>query len=325
VNDAVLVTGAVGFVGAHLVRALAADRAVRAIDVRPAPASVLPAGVRFAAADVRDPSSFEPLLAGVDTVFHLASAHLQVNQSEAEYRAVNVQAAAALVHACAAAGVRRFVHTSTVGIYGHVVAPPADESTAPAPGNAYERTKLEGEDAVRAAAAPAGIELIVVRPAWVYGPGCPRMAKLLRSIQRKSFVYVGSGSNLRHPIYISDAVDALLRAGAADAGCAGRSYIVAGPRPVTLRQLVEACARQLGVAAPTRRLPRPLAVAAAGAAELAFRVARREPPFSRRSLLFFENDNAFDTTAARQDLGFEPRIELDEGLRRTIDEGSWTR
>jgi dihydroflavonol-4-reductase len=325
VSDAVLVTGAVGFVGAHLVRALATDRAVHAVDVRPAPSGLLPDGVRFTAADVRDASSFGPVLAGVDTVYHLASAHLQVNQSEAGYRAVNVRAAAALVHACAAAGVRRFVHTSTVGVYGHVVAPPADESTPPAPGNAYERTKLEGEAAVRDAAATARIELIVVRPAWVYGPGCPRMAKLLRSVRKKSFVYVGSGTNLRHPIYISDAIDALMLAGAADAAYAGQHYVVAGPRPVTLRELVDTCARQLGVAAPKRRLPRPIALAAAGAAELAFRVARREPPFSRRSLLFFENDNAFDTTAARRDLGFDPRIELDEGLRRTIDEGSWTR
>jgi nucleoside-diphosphate-sugar epimerase len=217
------------------------------------------------------------------------------------------------------------VHVSTVGIFGHVAAPPAHEETEPAPGNAYERTKLEGEHAVRAAAAEVGLDLVVLRPAWVYGPRCPRMAKLLRSVRAGHFVYVGAGRNLRHPIYISDAVEALLKAGTADAPLAGRTYLVAGPRSVSLRELVETCARQLGVSPPRRHLPRPVAGVAAGAAELAFRLARREPPFSRRSLVFFENDNAFDIGAARRDLGFEPQVDLDEGIRRTIEEGSWTR
>jgi dihydroflavonol-4-reductase len=320
----VLVTGAGGFIGARLALDLAAGSGadVRAVDLRPVPAAP---GLRPATVDLRQTSALPSLVDGVDTVFHLASAHLQVRQSEAEYRDVNVRATAELVRVSVAAGVRRFVHTSTVGIYGHVAAPPAREDTEPAPGNAYERTKLEGERAVLEAAAGTGLELIILRPAWVYGPGCPRMAKLLRSVQRGRFFYIGRGSNLRHPIYIDDAIAAFRRAADAPASLSGRAYVIAGPRYITLRELVDTCARQLHVKPPRLRLPRALAVAAAGTAELAFGAAGREPPFSRRSLVFFENDNAFDTSAARRDLGFVAETGLDEGLARTIAEGSWRR
>lgn len=318
-TEPVVVTGAAGFIGTHLTRALA-ERGleVRAVDLAPEPPVAGLHGVRYFREDIRDTDALRPLLQGADTVFHLASAHLQVTADDAHYRAVNVGAAERLVRASADAGVRRFVHTGTVGIYGHVADPPAREDAPTAPGNIYERTKLEGDVAVRGAAAATGLDLIVIRPAWVYGPGCPRMAKLLRGLESGRFLYVGEGRNLRHPVYVDDAVDAFLLAAAAPPELAGRVYLVAGPRYMELRELVETCARVLGVPTPRKRLPR-FAVAGLGrVAELVWGLAGREPPISRRSLLFFENDNAFDISAARRDLGFDPRVELEEGVRRTL-------
>jgi dihydroflavonol-4-reductase len=315
----VMVTGAAGFIGTHLTRTLAVrGESVRAVDLEPDPHRFRLETVRYARADIRDTAALEPLLDGVDTVYHLASAHLQVNAEESTYREVNVDAAERLVRACARVGVRRLVHASSVGIYGHVAHPPACEDAPTAPGNMYERTKLEGETAVRKAAAEVGLELIVLRPAWVYGPGCPRMKKLLRSVKSGRFIYVGEGRNLRHPLYVSDAVEAFILAATASARLSGRAYLIAGPRYVELRELVEICARVQGVAAPRLRLPRQLMLALGRAAEITWGAAGREPPFSRRSLVFFENDNAFDTTAARRELGFEPTIDVEEGVRRTV-------
>ena len=142
-----VVTGAAGFVGRHLVAGLA-DRGwtVRAVDL---PGMVPPAHgdrVEWIEGDIRQGARFDAVLEGADTVFHLASAHLQVGASVEWYRSVNVDAMGPLVRACAAAGVRRLVHTSSVGIYGHVPAPPADEDSPKNPGNLYEKTKLEGEE-----------------------------------------------------------------------------------------------------------------------------------------------------------------------------------
>ncbi len=163
-----LVTGAAGFIGAHCVRFLAARNwRVRALDIHPAPNDFKSLDVEFAQADLRDSLTLTALLQGVDVVFHLASVHLDVGASYAEFEAVNVGAVSALVAACAAAKVRRLVHVSSVGVYGHIEHPPADESAPLHPENDYERTKRAGEDAAREAAKQYGVDLVIVRPSWV--------------------------------------------------------------------------------------------------------------------------------------------------------------
>lgn len=314
-----LVTGAAGFIGWHVAAQLASRGiALRATDLHQPPRGYGGADVSFAQADLLDPAPWPALLQGTDTVLHLASAHLQVNATEAQYREVNVGAAARLVQAAADAGVGRFVHVSTVGIYGHVQSPPAAEDAPRHPENLYERTKLEGEAAVTAAARERGLDLIIVRPAWVFGPGCPRTAKLARTIRKGSFVFIGKGDNLRHPIYIDDFVEGLIAAALAPADLPRRDFILAGPAPMRLQEIVRDVAAALGVPTPRRRLPRPLAYALGLVAEGLGAVTRREPPLSRRSLAFFENDNAFDTSAARSALGFAATTTFLEGMRRTL-------
>ena len=314
-----LVTGAAGFIGAHLVRHLASTGAsVRALDVKRPPPVLDLAEVDYNESDICDARSLTDLLAGVDTVYHLASVHLEVHAGEDAFRRVNVRAAENLVSACAEAGVRRLVHTGSVGIYGHVEEPPAQEDSPKHPQTPYERTKLAGEEAALARAREVGQDVVVLRPAWVYGPGCPRTAKLIRTLRKGRFFYVGGGVNLRHPLFIDDMLDAFTLAADAPSAAAGRAYLIAGPRSMTLNEMVGTFARVLDVEAPRVSIPAPLGRGIGLAAELAFGLMRREPPFSRRSLAFFENDNAFDTSAAEQDLGFRAKVDLDEGLRRTL-------
>ena len=321
-----VVTGSEGFIGRHLVRRLSAEGwRVRAVDLaapqRAAPDSAAPSAevIDHHRADVRDEEVMERVLAGADTVFHLASAHLEHGAPEEWYHSVNVDGARSVVRVAARASVRRLVHTSSVGIYGHVQDPPADEDAPKAPSNPYERTKLLGEDAVLDTAKESGLEVLVLRPGWVYGPGCRRTEKLLRAVGRRRFAFVGDGSNLRHPVHISDMLDAFLLAADAPPDAVGGTYLVVGPRAVSVRELVRACARVQGVAEPKLRLPRPLVSAGLGGVEFAFRLVGRTPPVSRRSLAFFEHDNAFTGRAAAEALGFEPRVGLEEGLRATLD------
>lgn len=314
-----VVTGAAGFIGRHLVRRLAEDGwRVRGVDLLPRRDFPESAGIEYHSLDIRDVPAMAEVIRGADTVFHLASAHLQLRAPGGWYESVNVGGADALVGACAREGIRRVVHTSSVGVYGHVAHPPADEEAPKRPTSEYERTKLSGEGAALERARREGVSLIVLRPGWVYGPGCPRTVKLLRTIRQGKFLYAGDGSNLRHPIYIADAVEAFLLAARAPEAVAGRPYLVVGPRAVTVRELVEAGARVLGTPAPTRRLPRPLVRALALGVETGFRALGKEPPLSRRSLAFFEHDNAFTGRAAEECLGFRPRVELEEGLQATL-------
>jgi len=315
-----LVTGAAGFIGRHLTLRLATvGWSVRALDLASRPGWVDEAGVEYHQLDVREDDALERVLKGVAVVFHLASAHLEVRAPAEWYRSVNVSAVEGLVRASARAGVQRMVHTSTVGIYGHVESPPANEQSPVSPTNPYERTKLEGEEAATRVAAERGLDLVILRPGWVYGPGCPRTAKLLRAVSRRRFFYAGDGSNLRHPIFISDTLEGFLAAAAAPEDAMGRPYLIVGPRPVTVRELVETCARVQDVPPPGWVLPKPMVQAGLWTVEMGFRAMGREPPVSRRSLAFFENDNAFDGARAEAELGFRPVVDLEEGLRTTVE------
>lgn len=316
----VLVTGATGFIGSHLVRRLASSgHDVRALDVRSATDAARVPGVVYHEGDIRDEKKLGELLSCVDTLYHLASVHLQVHASEREFESVNVKGVERLVELCVKAGVRRMVHTSSVGIYGHVERPPASEGAAKRPLTAYERTKLAGETAALGCGSELGLGVIVLRPAWVYGTGCPRTAKLARALRKRRFFYIGSGSNLRHPLYVEDMIDAYELAASCPDSLDGRGYIIAGPRSMTLRQMVDTFARVLEVPAPSICIPRTTGKGLCLASELAFALLGRDPPVSRRSLAFFENDNAFDTGAAERDLRFKARVELEDGLRSSLN------
>lgn len=310
-----LVTGAAGFIGAHLLRHLAAQHwAVRGLDVHALPGTA-PAGVQMRTLDIRDARALAPALEGVTHVFNLASVHLDVHARAADFESVNVHALENLAAACARAGARRLVHVSSVGVYGHVAAPPAAEDAPLRPENDYERTKAAGEQVITRAAAAHGLDLVIVRPSWVYGPGCPRTAKLIRSLRRGRFFYIGQGRNLRHPIYVEDLLQALEQSALAGPQLRGRTFNLAGPRWMTVRDMVSDFARAAGVAPPTLHAPRWLGLCAGLAAERVSGLLGREPPISRRTLAFFENDNAFDIRAARSAFGFEPRVDLSEGAR----------
>ncbi len=314
----VMVTGAGGFIGSHLVTSqLNQGRRVRALDLHLERLEPLAGHDRLqrVQGSITDETLVNQALSGVELVFHLASAHLDVSLPDAVYERVNVTASAALVRAAARADVRRLVHVSSVGVIGNVRRPPADETTLCQPTNIYEKTKLAGERVALRTASETGLSLVVVRPAWVYGPACPRTEKLFRQVRRGRLPLFGRGENLRHPLYVGDAVHGLERA--ATGGSSGEIYILAGPRPVTSAELIQAVARVCGAPMPGLRLPLALGLAGGAVLELAFRPLRRPPPFSRRSVDFFARDNAYSIDRARRELGFEPVTDLPTGLEAT--------
>lgn len=316
----VLVTGAAGFIGSHLVRdQLQRGRGVTAIDINIQPLE----GLRESAedlnlleADFTDRHRVDPVLPGHDVCFHLASAHLETHIGDSEYWRVNVSGTAEFVERCRQAGIGRFIHCSSVGIYGDVAQPPADESTQPNPDILYEKTKWEGERLVQKFVGLDDFDVTILRPAWVFGPGCPRTLKLFRAIKSRRFFFIGRGDNLRHPLYIQDMVEAFELALTAD-GSRG-PLIIAGPKAVPVRELIREISGLLGVPEPSIRVPRSLAWLGGAALETVERITGREMPYSRRSLKFFTGDSAFRTEKAGVELGFRPQYTLKEGLERTF-------
>jgi nucleoside-diphosphate-sugar epimerase len=314
----VVVTGAGGFIGSHL----AADQMLRGrrvvalgLHLERVRHLEKPGTFECLEGDVADAALRRRALEGADEVFHLAAAHLSVRAPKGEYRRVNVDAVAGLAEDCRSAGVRRLIHCSTVGVHGTIEDPPANEDAPLRPEIAYERTKLEGERVLLAAHREWGLPVTILRPVWVYGPGCRRTEKLFRSIAKGRFVVAGSARTLRHCVYIRDMLQAFDLAVSAEQAV-GEVMIIGDAGAVEVRSLIDEIARLTGGGKPWR-VPLGLLLFGAWTTEVLFGALGKEPPLSRRTLKFFVGNTSFDISRARHLLGYEPRYDLRSGLAET--------
>jgi dihydroflavonol-4-reductase len=317
----VLVTGATGFTGGHLARTLAAQGyAVRALvrDAAPRAADLASAGIAILPGDLRDPAALAAACSGVDVVYHVAAVYRQAGIPRETYRAVNAYAVRDVIEAAARNGVRRVVHCSTVGVHGDVERPPAGEDAPLRPGDVYQETKLEGERLAREAAGRLGIDVTIVRPTGIYGPGDRRLLKLFGGVARRRWITLGTGEIYYHLTYIDDLVEGFRLCGE-HAGAANRTYILAGGEVTTLNELVAVIAAVAGVPAPRRHLPVWPFRAAAALCEAACAPFGLEPPLHQRRVDFFTKSRAFDTSRARQEIGYTPRVSLRDGIARTLN------
>ena len=313
----VLVTGATGFTGGHLARTLAArGDTVRAL-VRSAAPALAAAGIETVPGDLRDAASIERAALGVDVVYHIAAIYRQAGLRDQEYRAVNAAAVRTVIEAAGSAGVRRVVHCSTVGVHADISHPPAAEDAPLKPGDIYQVTKLEGERIAREAAEDTEMEVVIVRPTGIYGPGDRRLLKLFRGVARGRFPILGSGNIYYHLTYIDDLVEGF-RLCASVPAAAGRTYILAGAEVTTLNELVTIVAEEAHVKPPGMHLPVWPVWVAGALCEAVCVPLGIEPPLYRRRVDFFTKSRAFDISRARAELGYAPKVGLHEGVARTL-------
>jgi dihydroflavonol-4-reductase len=315
-----LVTGATGFTGGQLARALVRrGHTVRAL-VRDAGRGrdLAAAGIELAAGDLRDPESLAAAMVGVDIVYHIAAIYREAKTSAGAYHAVNALAVRDVIEAAARAGVRRVVHCSTVGVHGDVEHPPADEDAPLKPGDVYQVTKLEGERLARETGARLSLKVTIARPTGIYGPGDRRLLKLFRGVARRRFPILGRGEIYYHLTYIDDLVEGF-RLCAEHPAAANRTYILAGAEVTTLNELVQLIAETAGVTPPRLHLPVWPFRAAGALCEAVCAPFGIEPPIYRRRVDFYTKSRAFDITRARQEIGYAPQVGLREGIRRTLD------
>ncbi len=257
----ILVTGAGGFVGLRLcARLAAAGYTVKAAVRRDsaALAAITPAAHIFRVGDIGPGTDWQAALAGVDMVVHLAArAHVMRDGASdplAEYRRVNVAGSERLARAAAAAGVRRLIYMSSIKVNGEAtVDAPFRESDAPAPLDAYGRSKWEAEQLLSRIAAETGLAVTVLRPPLIYGAGVKgNLARLLRWIERGLPLPFASVVNRRSLIYLENLIDAALAVMRHPAP--GRLYLVSDAHDLSTPQLIRALARGLD------KTPRLLAV-----------------------------------------------------------------
>jgi nucleoside-diphosphate-sugar epimerase len=321
-----LVTGGTGFIGSHLAeegRRLGAEVVVLGLTDRPEEQANLELlrgqGVEVISGSITDAELCGQAVRGATHVFHLAVAMREGARNDEFFESVNLDGTRLLLEASANAGVRRFVYCSTIGIYGHRAAGITSENSPLAPGNVYERTKVSAERLVRELGAERSLPYTILRPADVYGPRDHRLLKLFKGVSAGRFPFFGSGKGRRHMIYVDDVVSGFFRACERESA-RGDSFILAGPKACTLRDLVAEVQASTGSRRYGMRLPLKPMLGIAAAVEDVSRLLGVDPPIYRRRMDFFWSDSEFDTTHARRGLDWAPRVDLPEGIRRTLED-----
>jgi nucleoside-diphosphate-sugar epimerase len=314
----VLITGGNGLLGRHLVSALQ-ERGdiVRVLTLPGEDASRLEElGVAVHRGDVRRPESLTAPVNGVQAVVHLAGM-MGVWRPLGEYRAVNVTGTENVCRAALAGGAR-VVHVSSWTVYGMALGEPAREDFALAPfQEPYALSKAEGDLAVQRMMVEEQLPAVIVRPGTFFGPGdrlhFGRMADRLRAGRG---LIVGRGDNALPFVYVTDVVQGLLLALDHERAL-GQAYNITNDRPLTQKQLLHAIARAVGARPPRLRVPYRALYAAGYAAE---RIAtltgsNGQPPVTRLGVKLFGTDNRHAIDKARRELGYAPRLVLEDGVR----------
>lgn len=307
----VFVTGALGFIGRTLLeRYRSAGAEVCGID------RAADAGLGVVAGDVGDPTSWQDRLRGCDLVFHTAAIVSVVAPEEAIWR-VNVLGTRRVLAAAAAAGVGRFVHLSSVAAFGFDFPDGVDEQyPLRTNGNHYVDTKVAAEQVVLQAHAAGEIACSIVRPTDVYGPGSRPWTLLpVEMIRSGQFLLPERGRGIFSPVYVDNLIDGLEAIGSRDEA-SGQVFILGDGVGVTTNEFFGHYARMLG-RGPIRSLPTPLAVPLAELAGRALTAIGRTTEISGESMRMLARRGSYSIAKARRVLGYEPKVDLAEGIQRT--------
>jgi nucleoside-diphosphate-sugar epimerase len=306
-----LITGGTGFVGQALTRrAVAEGRSVRLALRRPMEHT---AAHGLMVGQIDGQTQWQSALDGVDTVFHLAARVHVMNETASDpltaFRDVNTAGTLNLARQAATAGVRRLVFMSSIKVNGEYTAPgrPFTADQPARPEDPYGQSKWEAEQGLRSLGAKTGLEVVVIRPPLVYGPGVKaNFAALFRAVDRGWPLPLASVTGNRRSLVALDNLVDLLVACANHPAAAHRTFLASDGEDLSTAELILRMARALGRL--PRLLPFPPALLRLGAASL-----------GRKAVVQRLLDNLqVDITATRQTLGWQPPITVDEGLRRTV-------
>lgn len=316
-----LVTGATGFVGPWLVKRLVeSGMPCRCLArSREKTKELKSLGAEVVIGDITRPETLKGAADGMDVVLHLATLGHMSNYvvDESMFVDVNVRGAIHMMEEALAAGVKRFVHCSSMAAMGVCPEIPADETTPCRPHHPYGRSKLRAEKEVLAKVTESGLDAVIVRFSMVYGPGDPRdILKLTRAAKRGFFPKVGLKPKLNPLIHVTDAVDGLLLA--AEKGRTGHIYLITNTKSEPFDGLIKIIQEALGVPRIPLYAPEWAALGAASLIEKVFTALGKSPPVTRKNIESTLADRVFSVEKAQRELGFDPKVDPVKGLRETV-------
>ncbi|HJT59527.1 MAG TPA: NAD-dependent epimerase/dehydratase family protein [Ktedonobacteraceae bacterium] len=322
----VLVTGAAGFLGGHLVDMLVERGDEVRTMVRPVEDSSrlrTLEGVEVVYGDLTEPETLKRAVQGMQRVYNVA-AKTGPWGLEDVYRAINVRGLADLITVSMDAGVERIVHTSSITVYGHhlhgII---TEDHPFHAENNPYSRTKIAGEKLIANLVKDRGAPVVIVRPAWIYGPrDTASFGRFVGLIESGKGFFIGSGKNIVPVVYVRDVAQGLIKAGDAGNEVIGRAYTLADDRRVTQTEYFGTIADFLQVPPVSRHIPYPALYGGGRAAELIWQALGRRnsapPPVTTYGVTLLGGNQEFSIEKARRELGYEPQFDVIRGVSEGV-------
>ena len=313
----VLITGATGLLGGHLLQELQQRGEQIRVLVLPVENAekLIAQGVEVVRGDVTDASTLASAVRDIEIIFHLAGM-MGVDRPLADYRLVNVTGSENLYRAAQAAGVRRFVHTSSHTVYGLGYGRFLTEEDALRPDpDPYSITKAEGDHLMRRLMLRSDVETVIIRPGTFFGPGDRlHFGRMAQRMKNGKGIIIGRGDNALPFCYVTDVVQGFLLA-AYHEKAPGNVYNISHDHPLTQQEIFTAIADDVGGTRPTRHLPYYPIYFGSIAAEKIAHITHSRPMVTRLGVMMFGTDNRHSVEKARRELGYEPKVDIREGIR----------
>jgi nucleoside-diphosphate-sugar epimerase len=313
------VTGASGFIGGRLAERLATEEGVRvramvrnakrAERLRKFPLEIIKG-------DLLDLSSLREAISGCDLVFHCA-ALVRESGDRNEFFQTNVKGTENILKASSDVGIKKFIHFSSVAVYGLNPPDGADETTPyQVCGNLYCDTKIGSEEVVWAAHQEAGLPVVVIRSTNVYGPySNPWTVRPIKLVKSGQMILINEGTGVCNYVYIDNLIDATLLATKRDQSV-GQVYLITDGNPVMWKEFFGCYARMIGKP-KMRSVPKWLGKVIALSMEISSKFTGKPPKITREAVHFLTRQARFNIEKAKRQLGYQPRFSLEEGMKLT--------
>jgi len=319
-----LVTGGTGFIGSHLVDTLVSKgEDVRVLIRKTSKIEKFKnLDVDFVYGDITDKNTLKGIARDVDVVYHLAAMGHVSAISDAAYRKfinVNVNGTKNLAEECSNHPISKFIHFSSTAAMGLIEKPIVDESTPCSPSTPYQKSKYDSEKMILNYWRTRNVPVVIIRSSMVYGPGgeSSEFLKICRIIKKGIFPQIGNGKNLTPIVYVDDVVRAAILA--AEKGIPGEIYLITSEKSYELRVIAKLVADQLCVKRVNYRMPVSIAMSGAFIIELLARIFNFSPIITRQNIKSTITDRVFSIDKAKRVLGYEQKVSLDDGIKRTVD------
>ncbi len=317
----VLVTGGTGFTGKVLVkRSWDEGHQVVALDKKEGLKTQERRdwGAEVVIGSVTDRKIVERCMDGVEIVHHLAAAFREMNVPDNYYKEVNVEGTRNVLEAAFAKKVKKFIYCSTCGVHGNIDNPPGGEDAPIHAADYYQQTKYEAEPIVNEFF-KKGMKTVILRPAAIYGPGDPeRFFMIYKRVAKGTFPMFGDGRTFYHPLYIDNLIDAFMLSMGEGKGD-GEAYLIADEEYIEIEELVRKIAKSLNVEIKIPHYPVVPVILIGHICEKICKPFRITPPIFPRRVDWYRQNRAFKIDKAKRDLGYQPKVGIDEGLRRTAE------